>query len=46
MDQTLKNLIRLGVLRESILGSPWYVLYTEHGPTDITRQTLEKELTK
>jgi hypothetical protein len=40
---TLKN---LGVLRDSMLGDRWYVIYTEHGPKDISRETIEKEFNK
>jgi hypothetical protein len=30
-----------GVIRPSMLGSEWRVIYTEHGPKDIHRDTFE-----
>lgn len=41
-DRLIDQLIKLRVLRESILGDAWYVIYTEDGPKDITRKSLLK----
>jgi hypothetical protein len=39
-DRLIKELINRRVLRGSILGSPFYVIYTEDGPMDITLKRL------
>lgn len=39
--RTLKMLKDLGVIRDSMLGPDWYVIYTEHGALDITRSRFE-----
>jgi hypothetical protein len=46
MSEPITTLKNLGVLRDSMLGDGWYVIYTEHGPKDISRETIEKEFTK
>jgi hypothetical protein len=39
-DRLIKELMDRRVLRGSILGSPFYVIYTEDGPMDITLKRL------
>jgi hypothetical protein len=46
MDKVIANLKRLGVLRDSMLGDDWLVIYTEDGAKDITKKTLNKELSE
>ena len=46
MDKVIANLKRLGVLRDSMLGDRWLVIYTEDGAKDISRETLMKELSE
>jgi hypothetical protein len=41
-ERIIAQLIKLRVLRESMLGDAWFVMYTEDGPTDITRKSLLK----
>jgi hypothetical protein len=36
----LQLLNDLNVLRPSMFGGDWYVIYTEHGPIDISTDTL------
>ena len=38
----LKKLIALKVIRTSILGDRWWVIYTENGAADITNERLFK----
>lgn len=38
--EILKTLIELGVIRESMFGDDWWVIYTENGPIDIKLKTL------
>jgi hypothetical protein len=40
-SRLVKQLFELGVLRHSMLGDNWYVIYTEQGPMDITKSILE-----
>jgi hypothetical protein len=40
-ERLLKLLKDLGVLRDSMLGDDWQVIYTEKGAMDITRDRLE-----
>ena len=40
-SRLFKQLIELGVLRHSMLGDNWYVIYTEQGAMDITKDRLE-----
>lgn len=39
-DRLIKELMARRVLRKSILGGEFYVIYTEDGPTDITLKRL------
>jgi hypothetical protein len=39
-DRMIKELMDRGVLRRSILGGEFYVIYAEHGPMDITLKRL------
>ena len=39
-DRLIKELINRRVLRKSILGGEFYVIYTEDGPIDITLKRL------
>lgn len=39
-DRLIKELINRRVLRKSILGGDFYVIYTEDGPMDITLKRL------
>jgi len=39
-DRLIKELINRRVLRKSILGGGFYVIYTEDGPMDITLKRL------
>ena len=39
-DRLMKELINRRVLRKSILGGEFYVIYTEDGPMDITLKRL------
>lgn len=39
--RTLKMLKDLGVIRDSMMGQDWYVIYTEDGAMDITRSRFE-----
>ena len=39
-DRVIKELINKRVLRKSILGGEFYVIYTEDGPMDITLKRL------
>jgi hypothetical protein len=41
-ERLIAQLIKLRVLRESMFGDAWYVIYTEDGPKDITRKSLLK----
>jgi hypothetical protein len=40
-QRLLKLLKELGVIRDSMLGDEWKVIYTEHGAKDITLDKLE-----
>jgi hypothetical protein len=40
-QRMLQLLKQLGVLRDSMLGDDWQVIYTEKGAMDITRDRLE-----
>jgi hypothetical protein len=39
-DRVIKELINRRVIRKSILGGGFYVIYTEDGPMDITLKRL------
>jgi hypothetical protein len=41
-ERMIALLIKLGVLRESMFGDAWFVIYTEDGPKDITMKSLSK----
>jgi hypothetical protein len=41
-ERMIALLMKLGVLRESMFGEAWYVIYTEDGPKDITMKSLTK----
>ena len=43
-ERLIAQLIKLRVLRESMFGDAWYVIYTEDGPKDITRKSLLKAI--
>ena len=43
-ERLIAALIKLSVIRESMLGDAWYVIYTEDGPKDITRKSLLKAI--
>jgi hypothetical protein len=43
-ERLIDQLIKLKVLRESMFGDAWYVIYTEDGPKDITRKSLLKAI--
>jgi hypothetical protein len=43
-ERLIAALIKLEVIRESMLGDAWYVIYTEVGPKDITRKSLLKAI--
>ena len=40
-NRLIKLLTKYGVIRHSILGDDWLVIYTEQGAMDITRDRLE-----
>lgn len=40
-SRLIKQLIELGVIRHSMLGDNWYVIYTDKGAMDITKSRLE-----
>lgn len=46
MSDLIQGLKRLKVVRDSMLGDDWLVIYTEDGPKDITVDRLEEELKK
>jgi len=40
-NRLMKLLKQYGVIRDSILGDDWQVIYTEQGAMDITKDRLE-----
>lgn len=45
-EEVITGLKKLRVLRDSMLGDRWLVIYTEDGPIDITREQLLEALSK
>jgi hypothetical protein len=43
MNVSVEKLIEMKVLRESMFGGDWYVIYTEAGPIDVSLASLTAE---
>ncbi len=43
MNVSVEKLIEMKVLRESMFGGDWYVIYTEDGPKDVSLAELTAE---
>ena len=44
LSRIIKLLKELHVLRDSMFGDDWYVIYTEYGAKDLSKDTLEGKL--